>query len=46
MSKEPEDRYATAQKLADDLGRFLEHKPIRARRPTLLERGAKWGGGT
>ena len=42
MSKEPEDRYATAQKLADDLGRFLEHKPIRARRPTLLERGAKW----
>jgi serine/threonine-protein kinase len=42
MGKEPGDRYATAQELADDLRRFLEHKPIRARRPTLLERGAKW----
>jgi tetratricopeptide (TPR) repeat protein len=42
MSKEPEDRYATAQQLADDLRRFLEDKPIKARRPTLLERAAKW----
>ncbi len=42
MSKEPEDRYATAQELADDLRRFLEDKPIKARRPTLLERVAKW----
>jgi serine/threonine protein kinase len=42
MSKEPESRYATAQELADDLRRFLEHKPIRAKRPTLLERAAKW----
>ena len=42
MSKEPESRYATAQDLADDLGRFLEHKPIRAKRPTLRERAVKW----
>ena len=42
IAKEPESRYATAQDLADDLRRFLEHKPIRAKRPTLRERAAKW----
>ena len=35
MNKEPESRYATAQELADDLRRFLEDKPIRAKRPTV-----------
>jgi serine/threonine protein kinase/tetratricopeptide (TPR) repeat protein len=42
MSKEAEGRYPTAQELAEDLQRFLEHKPIRARRPSLMERAAKW----
>ena len=42
MNKEPESRYATAKELADDLRRFLEHKPIRAKRPNLAERAAKW----
>jgi WD40 repeat protein len=42
MSKEPQSRYATAQELADDLRRFWEHRPIRARRPGLVERAAKW----
>ncbi|HEV3255564.1 MAG TPA: serine/threonine-protein kinase [Gemmataceae bacterium] len=42
MAKRVEERYATAQELADDLRRFLDHKPIRARRPTLRERTAKW----
>ena len=42
MAKRVEERYATAGELADDLRRFLEHKPIRARRPTLLETTAKW----
>ena len=42
MAKEPEGRYATAQELADDLTRFLENRPIRARRLTLAERAAKW----
>jgi serine/threonine protein kinase len=42
MAKRPEERYATAQELAEDLRRFLEQKPILARRPTLLERAAKW----
>ena len=42
MAKAVEDRYATAKDLAEDLQRFLEHKPILARRPNLWERAAKW----
>jgi WD40 repeat protein/serine/threonine protein kinase len=42
MGKSPEERYATAQELADDLRRFLEDKPIHARRPSLRQRAAKW----
>jgi WD40 repeat protein len=42
MAKAPEERYATAQELADDLKRFLEDKPIRARRPSLRQRAVKW----
>lgn len=42
MAKDPAERYATAQELAGDLKSFLEDKPIRARRPTLLERATKW----
>jgi serine/threonine protein kinase len=42
MAKGVDERYAAAQELADDLRRFLEHKPIRARRPTPVERVAKW----
>ena len=40
--KRPHDRYATAQEMADDLQRFLDDKPILARRPTLVERAARW----
>jgi WD40 repeat protein len=42
LAREPADRYATAQELADDLRRFLEHRPIRARRPSGLQRARKW----
>jgi len=42
MAKEPQQRYASAQELADDLKRFLADEPIRARRASLWERTAKW----
>jgi serine/threonine protein kinase/Tfp pilus assembly protein PilF len=43
MEKRPQDRYATAQELADDLERWLKNEPIRARRPGIIVRLAKWG---
>jgi serine/threonine protein kinase len=42
MARDPDGRYASAQELADDLNRFLEHRPVQAMRPTLRERLAKW----
>jgi tetratricopeptide (TPR) repeat protein/tRNA A-37 threonylcarbamoyl transferase component Bud32 len=43
LQKEPQKRYGTAQELAEDLRRYLDNRPIRARRTPLLERGMKWG---
>src|SRR5207302_11113132 len=42
VSKNPADRYATARAFADDLRRFLDNRPILARRPTLPQRVRKW----
>jgi eukaryotic-like serine/threonine-protein kinase len=42
MAKSPADRYPSAKELADDLRRFLDDQPVRARRPGLRERAAKW----
>ena len=43
IAKTPGERYATGEALADDLQRWLDDKPIQARRPTLAERAARWG---
>ena len=42
IAKNPRERYATAQELADDLGRYLDDMPIQAKRPSLLQRASKW----
>ncbi|QEH32645.1 Serine/threonine-protein kinase PrkC [Aquisphaera giovannonii] len=42
MAKDPAHRYASAADMAEDLGRFLEDRPILARRPTLTERVSRW----
>ena len=42
IAKEPGDRYATAQALGEDLERFLEDRPIRARRSTTVEQCWRW----
>ena len=42
MAKDPRDRYPTALELSDDLRRFLDDKPIKARPPSLTNRALKW----
>jgi serine/threonine protein kinase len=42
LRKEQAGRYATAEELADDLQRFLDGKPIRARNVGYFERCVKW----
>ena len=42
LHKDPSRRYATALELAEDLRRYRNDQPIRARRTALWERSAKW----
>jgi serine/threonine-protein kinase len=42
LEKDPARRYASAEALAEDLRRFLDHEPIRARPAGLPRRLAKW----
>jgi serine/threonine protein kinase len=42
LAKLPEDRYASAERLADDLRRVLAHRPVAARRAPLAQRLRLW----
>ncbi|MFO0849863.1 MAG: protein kinase [Gemmataceae bacterium] len=42
IRRDPAERYQTAAELADDLRRYQEDRPIRARRATLRELAWRW----
>jgi len=42
LEKDPQNRYATAQELADDLRRWLDDRSILARRPSWMRLAARW----
>jgi len=42
LKKDPQERYASVSALADDLRRYLSHKPILARPDTIAYRTAKF----
>lgn len=42
LEREPQGRYATASQLADDLRRYLNDQPIRAKPPSQWDRIRKW----
>jgi tetratricopeptide (TPR) repeat protein len=42
IAKEPGQRYATAEQLAEDLARFLADKPVLARRSSPAEQAWRW----
>ena len=43
LAKSPQDRYATAEELANDLGRFLDDKPILAKTTNVVRSSQQMG---
>src|SRR5262249_35090301 len=43
MAKEPAERYHSAKDLAGDLRRFLDGRPVQARRPGRGQAALRWG---
>ena len=41
LEKHPARRYASAREMADDLQRFVERRPIQAKRAGIIDRGVK-----
>jgi WD40 repeat protein/serine/threonine protein kinase len=42
IDRDPGRRYQTAAEMADDLGRFVEDRPVRARRASETEKFLRW----
>jgi len=42
LEKSPEGRYRTAQTVADELRRYLQHEPIRARPMSRIAKSLRW----
>jgi serine/threonine protein kinase len=42
LEKDPKKRYGSAGEFAEDLGRFLNQRPVIARHPSPLDRMVKW----
>ena len=42
LSKDPADRYVTAEEMAGDLRHFINDEPIRAKRPGVIKRCRHW----
>jgi eukaryotic-like serine/threonine-protein kinase len=42
LEKQRDCRYATAGEMAEDLRRFLDDRPILARKPNIIEKAGKW----
>ena len=43
LRKDPRDRYGSARELAEDLGRFLANREIKARPLSCIKRMRRWG---
>ena len=42
MEADPADRFSSAAEMGEELERYLEHRPLKSRRPLVPQRIAKW----